>query len=191
MSTLNLTASITALVLIDLQNAIVARELAPHPSSLVVQNSRKLAEAVRAAGGTVVYVHVDLAGILQPTVDAPRAPSDSPPPPVSANDLVPEAGFQTGDFLVTKRHWGAFYATDLDQHLRRHRVKTIILGGIATNYGVESTARAAAERAYEQVFVEDAMTSFSAEAHGFSIKNILPRLGRIRSTAEVIAALAR
>lgn len=189
MSTLSLPAASTALVLIDLQRAIVARELAPHPAAKVLENARQLAAAFRAAGGTVVYVHVDLASILKPLADAPSQPPGSPPPPANASEVVPESGYQPGDLLVTKRHWGAFYGTDLEQHLRRRHITTIVLGGIATNYGVESTARAAAERAYEQVFVEDAMTSMSADAHAFSLKYVLARIGRVRSTAEVIAAL--
>lgn len=186
---LSLSAPTTALVLIDLQRAIVGRELAPHPSALVLQNARRLAGAVRSTGGIVVYVRVDIADIIMPLADAPSRPPGSPPPPASASELVPEAGSQPGDLLVTKRHWGAFYGTDLDQQLRRRHITTIVLGGIATNYGVESTARAAAERGFEQVFVEDAMTSMSAEAHAFSLQHVLARLGRVRSTAEVLAAL--
>ncbi|MEJ1972165.1 MAG: isochorismatase family protein [Lacunisphaera sp.] len=69
-------------------------------------------------------------------------------------------------------------------------MRTIVLGGISTNIGVESTARSAYEHAYAQVLVEDAMASHSAEDHEFAVKNIFPRLGRVRSTDEVLAALA-
>jgi Isochorismatase family len=72
--------------------------------------------------------------------------------------------------VITKRHWGAFYGTELDLQLRRRGVAKIVLGGIATNFGVESTARAAYELGYGQVFVEDAMTSLSEETHWFSIR---------------------
>jgi nicotinamidase-related amidase len=44
---------------------------------------------------------------------------------------------------VTKHQWGAFYGTDLDVQLRRRGIQTIVLGGVATNIGVESTARQA------------------------------------------------
>jgi nicotinamidase-related amidase len=83
-----------------------------------------------------------------------------------------------------------FYDTGLDQQLRRRRVRTILLGGIATNIGVESTARAAFDMGYELIFVEDAMSSISAEAHQFAVKHIFPRMGRVRSTQEVVAELA-
>ena len=84
---------------------------------------------------------------------------------------------------------GAFYGTDLDLQLRRRGLKTIVLCGIATEFGVESTARDAYERGYEQVFAEDAMTGRSAEGHANSITHIFPRMGRVRSTEEIVAAL--
>jgi nicotinamidase-related amidase len=96
---------------------------------------------------------------------------------------------QPGDVVVTKRQWGAFYGTDLEQHLRRRGIRTIVLGGIATNIGVESTARAAHDQGYEVVFAEDAMSSLSAEVHEFPIKNIFPRMGRVRSVEEIMKAL--
>jgi nicotinamidase-related amidase len=181
----------TALVLIDLQNGIVGRTLSPHPASEVVVRAAQLAAALRAAGGTVVYVRVDVADVLRLPVDAPMRDPNAPPPPPSASQLVAESGYQTGDLLITKRQWGAFYGTAIDQQLRRRKIQTIILGGIATNFGVESTARAAFDRGYELIFVEDAMSSISAPAHDFAIQNIFPRMGRVRSTAETLAALAQ
>jgi len=189
MSILSLIPSSTALVLIDLQQGVVGRELAPYSAMQVVKNGRRLADAFRQAGATVIFVRVNINEIAELTVDAPMRPPGSPPVPAAASELVPEAGMQPGDIVVVKKQWGAFYGTDLDQHLRRRKITTIVLGGIATNIGVESTARAAAERAYEQVFAEDAMTSLSAEAHAFSIKHILPRIGRVRSTEEILGAL--
>jgi nicotinamidase-related amidase len=93
------------------------------------------------------------------------------------------------DYVITKRQWGAFYGTDLDLQLRRRGIKTIILCGIATSFGVESTARDAYERGYDQIFAEDAMASRSAAEHEHTISHILPRIGRVRSTAEILAGL--
>ncbi len=179
----------TALVLIDLQQGIVARELAPHAATDVVKRSAKLAEAVRNAGGTVVYVHVLLSETVQLPVDKPW-PRPATPPPASASELVSEAGFQPEtDVLITKRQWGAFTGTNLDQALRRRGVKTITLGGIATNLGVESTARAAHEHGYALVFAENAMSTMSAEMHRFATETIFPLIGRVRSSEEILAAL--
>ncbi len=92
--------------------------------------------------------------------------------------------------MIGKRQWGAFYGTDLDLQLRRRGIDTILLIGIATNIGVESTVRDAFERGYQQVFVEDAMASLSPDEHASTVRTVFPRIGRVRSTAEVLAALA-
>jgi len=190
MSELNLDPSSTALVLIDLQKGIVSGEAKPHPSGLVVENASKVADALRALGGTVVLVHVgfkDAKEQLAPNVDQPN-PAGLPGP--DWYKIVPELGPKEGDVVVFKRQWGAFYGTDLELQLRRRGIKTILLGGIATNFGVESTARDAWERGFEQIFIEDATSSRSAEGHEFTFKTIFPRLGRVRKTEEVVKALA-
>ena len=185
---LTLDPKTTALILIDLEHAIVSRELAPYSAEDVVSRSAKLAEAVRASGGTAVYVHVLITDVLSLPADRENPRPDGPIPP-EASELVPEAGFREGDVLITKRQWGAFYGTNLEQQLRRKGIRTIIMAGIATNMGVESTARAAHDQGYELVFAEDAMTSISAEAHEFSVQTMFPMMGRVRSSDEIIAAL--
>jgi nicotinamidase-related amidase len=105
------------------------------------------------------------------------------------SELIPELNRQPNDLVILKRQWGAFYGTDLELQLRRRGLSTIILCGIATAFGVESTARDAYERGLEQIFAEDAMTSRTAESHANAIANIFPRMGRVRSTAEIVAAL--
>jgi nicotinamidase-related amidase len=93
---------------------------------------------------------------------------------------------QSGDLQITKRQWGAFYGTDLDLQLRRRRIRTIVLGGVATHVGVESTARQAYEHGYELLIVKDATTSSVAEAHEMSMKHIMPRLGRIVQSSDIM-----
>jgi nicotinamidase-related amidase len=181
----------TALVLIDLQRGIVSRQTGPRSPAQVVEQARRLAGRFRETGATVVLVRVAYAADgrdrLTQRVDA--APWSASVPP-DFSELVPELGQQPGDVVVTKRQWGAFYGTELDLVLRRRGVRTIVLGGISTNFGVESTARDAWERSYELVFAEDAMAAMAAEAHQFAVQTIFPRLGRVRSTAEIVAALA-
>jgi nicotinamidase-related amidase len=178
---------VTALVLIDLQRGMVGRQLAPYAAADVVRNGVRLADALRAKGGLVVFVRVMVAEVANLPVDVPTPrPANIPP---EASELVPELNRQIGDVVVTKRQWGAFYGTDLEQQLRRRQIRTVVMGGIATNIGVKSTARAAHDRAYELVFAEDAMTSVSADAHGFAVSSIFPRMGRVRSTEEILAAL--
>jgi nicotinamidase-related amidase len=193
MTTPTLDPKRTALILIDLQQGIVNRPCAPRTGSVVVQNSSRLADKFRVLGATVVLVnvafHPDARDRLDVPVDAPQQFNPAALP-ASWAELVPEIGPRPGDLLITKHQWGAFYGTELDLQLRRRAVQTIVLGGIATNFGVESTARDAYERGYHQIFVEDAMTSVSAEAHEFAVKNIFPRLGKIRSTEDVLSMLA-
>jgi nicotinamidase-related amidase len=178
----------TALVLIDLQKGITGRpELAPHSGDDVVKTSLDLAARFRSAGAPVVLVNVafakDFKDALRQPVDAPFVP----PPggyPENFSELV-DGLAQPGDLLITKHQWGAFYGTELDLQLRRRGVQTIVLGGIATNIGVESTARNAWEHGYAIVLAEDATSSLSAETHDFSIKYIMPRLSRISKAADI------
>jgi nicotinamidase-related amidase len=187
MESLKLEAASTALILIDLQHGIVARETAPYPASAVVEKSAALAKAFREKGATAVYVRVDLSDTLNLPVDVPHGlPAN---PPAIASEIVPQAGVQRGDLIITKRHWGAFSGTELEEQLRKAGVKTVVIGGIATNLGVETTARNAAGLGFAVVMVEDACTDRDAAAHHASFERIFPRLGRVRKTAEVIEAL--
>jgi len=178
----------SAVVLIDLQHSNVVRQLAPHNSDEVLRNSVLLANAFREKEGTAVFVRVQVTELLELPVDSPF-PKGNSAPPAHASDLVPETGVRPGDLVVTKRQWGAFYGTELDQQLRRHGIRTFVLGGIATNFGVESTARAAFDPGYELVFAEDAMASISTKAHNFTVKNLFPRIGRVRSAEQIAKGL--
>jgi nicotinamidase-related amidase len=100
-------------------------------------------------------------------------------------------GVSPADVVINKRQWGAFYGTDLDLHLRRRGVTQIVLTGIATSIGVESTARAAHEHGYHVTLATDAMTDINADAHRNSIDRIFPMLGELGTTAEIIELLAK
>jgi nicotinamidase-related amidase len=190
---LQLDPSRTALVVIDLQRGIVAGPAGPHPALEVVGRAAELVKAMRAKGGTVVLVHVtpspDGKDGLAPITDAPAQAAGGRSLPPDWSEFVPELKPEATDIVITKRQWGAFYGTELDLQLRRRGVDTILLCGISTNVGVESTARDAYERGYQQVFVEDAMAAREADEHRHTVQSLFPRIGRIRSTAEVLAAL--
>ncbi len=184
---INLDPRTTALVLIDLQKPIVAMPLSPYSGNEIVSVCRSLAETFRRAGARVVLVNVafakDFGDALRTTVDEPF----SPPPgglPEDWAELV-DGLAQPTDLRVTKHQWGAFYGTDLDVQLRRRGIKSIVLGGIATNFGVESTAEQAWERGYEVVVAKDATASRSAEMYAFSIQSILPRISRVTNAANI------
>ncbi|HUA66375.1 MAG TPA: hydrolase [Alphaproteobacteria bacterium] len=181
----------TALVAIDLQNLVVSYPTQPHEARMVVERTAQLASALRAKGGFIVWVRVAFSGDgkdrVQPACDQQWTPPREMP--ANASELVPGLSAQPSDHIITKRQWGAFYGTDLDLQLRRRKITTIILTGIATNIGVESTARAALELGYEQIFVQDAMAALSAGQHEHTVTHIFPRMGRVRRTDEVVATL--
>ena len=179
---LELSIDTTALVLIDLQQGIVPiPTLAPRTGADVAATGIRLAERFRTVGAPVVLVNVafapDFGDALKQSVDMPMAHPEGGLP-ANFSHLV-EGLYHPTDILVTKRQWGAFYGTDLDVQLRRRGVRTVVLGGIATNIGVESTGRQAHEHAYNVVIAEDATTSVSSEMHSFSVNVILPLLSHV------------
>jgi nicotinamidase-related amidase len=190
METLSIDKLKTALVVIDLQKGIASRQTAPYTPEIVIKNAAALADAFRKNNMPVFLVRVtpspDGKDALRPIADA-RMPLQTPPPDWA--EIVPEMGPKQGDFLITKHQWGAFYGTELDLEFRRRGITTMVLCGIATNFGVESTARFAYEYGYQQIFAEDAMSALSAEEHTFAITKIFPRIGLVRKTIEILACL--
>jgi nicotinamidase-related amidase len=192
-SDLKLDPQRTAVVVIDLQKGIAAMPGGtPHSKPAVIANSARLLAAARAAGTQPVLVHVgsspDGADRLKTPTDRPMRTTGNLPPDWS--ELIPELDRKPTDVVILKRQWGTFYGTDLNLQLRRRGLTTIVICGIATEFGVESTARDAYERGYELIFAEDAMTGITGESHANSVERIFPRMGRVRSTDEIIAALA-
>ncbi|MFC5081703.1 hydrolase [Microvirga arabica] len=182
----------TALVLIDLQNWTLGMPIAPHPASAVVGNASRLARSLKASGGTIIVTRADFSAGY---ADALRQPVDIPLP-------LPEGGLPheavalsqafdiEPDAVITKRQWSAFHGTELDLQLRRRGISTMILGGVMTNFGVESTARDAWQHSYSVIIAEDASSSINADMHRFSIERILPRVARVRATADILSSLA-
>jgi nicotinamidase-related amidase len=189
MSDLYLDSRKAALVAIDLQNAILGLHTGPYPATEVVQRNRQIADALRVRGGLVVWVRVDLKQFIQLPVDQP-SPLAGKALPDELSEIAPSAGFQAGDLLITKRHWGAFAGTPLEQELRSRGIDTVVLTGISTNAGVESTLRQGTGLGLGFVVVKDACSGQDAEEHRFAVQKIFPRLARVRTTEEVLQALA-
>jgi nicotinamidase-related amidase len=175
----------TALIVIDLQRGIVALPTA-HPTGAVVERAAALAQAFRRHGLPVVLVNV--AGGAPGRAEQARHVGDFP---AGFADLVPEINAQPSDHRVTKRTWGAFTNTDLEAYLREQGVTQVVLVGVATSIGVESTARYANELGFNVTLVVDAMTDLNADAHTNSITRIFPRLGETGTTQEVLELLER
>jgi nicotinamidase-related amidase len=180
----------SALVVIDIQAGILARP-AVHPVQAVVANVVKLVDAFRARNLPVVLVRVgwsaDMGDMIKTRVQS-SPPLTSVPPGFSDYAEALHAD-PARDILILKHQWGAFYGTDLDLQLRRRGVTNVVLCGIATSIGVESTARNAFERAYNLTFAADAMTDVNLEAHERALSIIFPRIGEVGSTDEILAKL--
>jgi nicotinamidase-related amidase len=175
----------TALIVIDLQEGM---RNAPsiHPLPDVIARTRQLLDAFRKRNLPVVLVNV---------VGAAPGRTEVPPRiremPAGFADLLPELNQQPSDILITKRTWGAFANTNLDAQLKAKHVTQIVLTGIATGTGVESTARQAYEAGFNVTLAIDAMTDTRPEAHEYSLKHVFPRLGETGSTQDVLNFLAQ
>jgi nicotinamidase-related amidase len=179
----------TALVVIDLQKGIAAQPALPHPAQEVIRNAAQLVKTFRQNGMPVFLVHVVTTPETMLNVESDQSFSRPVPLPPDWSDFVPEIAPVPSDSVIEKKQWGAFYGTDLELQLRRRGMNTIVLCGISTDFGVESTARFAYEYGFQQVFAEDAMSSRSAEQHDAAVRFIFPRMGRVRKTDEILRAI--
>ncbi len=173
----------TALLIIDLQNGIVAYDTTP-PSAQVVDKACELIAGFRRQGLPCVFVTVD--GAAPGRSDVPRRAS---PNPDGWADLVPELNVRPDEHRVTKRTWGAFTGTGLDAHLKALGITQVVIAGIATSIGVESTARQAFELGYHVTLAIDAMGDMNADAHHNSLSRIFPRLSETGTVQAIIDKL--
>ncbi|MET8811427.1 hydrolase [Streptomyces sp. NPDC004549] len=182
----------TALVVIDLQRGIVGMQTQPYAADDVVARSVELAHAFRARELPVVLVRVSFAA---DGADAVPGRTERQPRglafPEGWDVVVDELSGHDGDITVTKHNWSALFGTDLDVQLRRRGITQIVLTGIATSIGVESTARDAYAAGYHVTLATDAMADSDAEAHTNSVERVFPRLGESGTTAEILELLAK
>jgi nicotinamidase-related amidase len=177
-----------ALVVIDLQKGLMAVPTV-HPIEKVVDRAARLASAFRRHRLPVVLVNAT--GRAPGRTEADQARSSDFTPPSDWADLVDELDAQPDDHLVTKLRWGAFHDTSLDAHLQELKVTQVVLAGVATSIGVESTARSAHEHGYHVVLATDAMTDRDPAAHDNSVERIFPKLGETATAAEILDLLNR
>lgn len=170
----------TALILIDLQQGIVSLPVV-HPADRVVAQCSKLMQAFHERNLPVVLVNV--AGTAPGRTESPRR---AEPLPTGWSDLVQTLPKQSSDHTVTKRTWGAFTGTDLQSYLQLHNITQVVVTGIATSIGVETTARQAFELGFHVTLATDAMTDTNLDAHQNSITRIFPRLGETGTTQEIL-----
>ena len=173
----------TALIVVDLQKGLLAY-LTVQPIGEIIGRASALADAFRRHGLPVVLVNV--AGGAPGRTEQARPRGEFP---AGWTDLVPELNQQPQDHLVTKRTWGAFANTGLEAHLKTRGVTEVVISGVSTSVGVESTAREAYACGFNVALAIDAMTDTSAEAHLNSVTRIFPKLGETGATQEIIALL--
>lgn len=173
----------TALIVIDLQKGVAGLP-AVHPIGDIVDRTAQLARAFRERELPVVLVNVS--GPPPGRTDTARPKYSLPP---DWTDLLPELDQHPGDHIVTKQRWGVFLGTGLDDYLSQRGVTQVLLTGVATSAGVESTARSAYDLGYNVALVVDAMTDRDADAHRHCVEKIFPRLGEACTTAAVLTLL--
>ena len=175
----------TALIIVDLQSGLVGSTFI-HPIDEIVTRACRLIAAFRQRRLPVVLVNVN--GVAPGRTERPRQAGQLPD---GWTDFLPELGQQPGDLVVTKRTWGAFASTALENQLRARHVTQVVIAGVATGTGVESTARQAYEAGFNVTLAVDAITDARLSAHDYSIANVFPRLGETGSTQAIIDLLER
>jgi nicotinamidase-related amidase len=170
-----------ALVVIDLQKGILAAHTGDAFTAAVKQSAHLAAEFRRHS---LPVVLVNVTGRAPGRTETGRSGRRSAPPAGWA-DLADELDVQPTDHRITKRRRSAFHDTGLDTLLRDLGVTQIVLTGVSTGSGVESTARSASDHGYHVVLVTDAMADPDAESHRHSIERVFPRIGETATTAEV------
>jgi nicotinamidase-related amidase len=175
-----------ALIVVDLQKGVVGLPGAPHPIAPVVERAAELAEAFRGRALPVVLINTTggAPGRAAQQWSRGQLPSDWA-------ELVPELNRQPSDILATKKTWGAFTNTGLGERLKALGVTQVVVLGVATSIGAESTARQAHELGFNVAIVSDAVTDLSPEAHENSLTRILPRLSEIGTTQEILDLLQK
>ena len=174
----------TALIVVDLQKGMIDLPVI-HPIGDIIVQATALAAAFRARGLPVVLVNV--AGRAPGRTE--QSQGHTGPRPDGWTDFIPELDRQPGDIVVTKRTWGAFATTDLEAQLKALGVTQVVIAGVATGTGVESTARQAYEHGFNVTLAIDAMTDLRPEAHDYSIRHVFPRLGETGTSQEIIDRL--
>lgn len=183
----------TAIVSIDLQEANLTSHHEPNSPRDVLDRSLRLFSAARAAGSLIVHVRTSFLPNEKDSLAPMQIEKMRPLNPVREprwDELVAEVAPLPNEPVIIKRSWNAFHGSDLDVQLRRHGIKTVVMVGMSTNYGVEGTARAAHENYYNVVFANEAMSAITTAGHDYSVSTIFPLIGRVRSVDEIEAAFA-
>ena len=189
----------TALLLWDMENAI-----APNAFNYkeILGNLKTLAAVARAARVPVFYSVQTAFDLLKEEagvwvrVRMKRAKAADPNALLKEKEdpqgrqIVDELKPQAQDIVFQKRRPDGFVGTDFDLMLRSNGIRTILIGGVATEGGVEGTARSARNLGYDIVVLKDCVGSRSRELHELALK-LMEQTHFDIATAAEIAALWR
>lgn len=92
------------------------------------------------------------------------------------------------DIIVEKHRFSAFHNTRLDTVLRSLGVQTVVMGGLATNVCVMTSATHAVMHGYHVVLAEDACAAWFRNAHDMALDNIRRFVGKVVGSGEIIGA---
>ena len=162
-------------------------------------NMRKLIPAIRYGGNTRLHRAAPQSGQgglrqlvgSQPLTTRGRTDHAVCRRPTWGGEWHPEFGPKPGD-IVIKEHWAqsGFANTDLDQQLKQHGIRKVILVGFIANTCVESTGRYAMATGYHVTLVKDSTAAFSKDGmHAAHVVNAPTYAHAITATSELIAAL--
>jgi maleamate amidohydrolase len=157
----------------------------------------RMISLARAAGVPVIYTtpvsRADAADVVMLPTDL--SAETGVPPLTNAVEGTAEAGFpdeiapRLEDYVFLKRRPSAFYGTGVAELLRMLRRDVVIIGGGATNRGVETSVREAFNFDFATVVVRECCWSGDAAAHAYSLDKAMKMYARIRGLDQVAAML--
>lgn len=191
----------TALILNDMINGNLrgkdTRKNELIAASGIIENSAKCVAAMRARKRPVIWIRVerraDQADVVAPLTDVFLAGGRKLHPPTVRGSYeaanVDELPVLPEDHVILKPRFDPFFATDLDYQLRARKIDTILIGGYATNFGVENCARSARDFGYNVVLLSDCCYNVDRDLHEFAIKKILPYFARVMPWEQAVGLL--
>jgi nicotinamidase-related amidase len=198
----------TAIVLIDLQNDIVRNDSGPFYGAIykqvreqkLVEKVVRLVDGARNVGAKIFYITVvrrpDYADVVNQITELYVAGKASPAKAqislIQGTEgalLVKELNPKPEDYILVKKRRSAFHQTELDFHLRCLGITNLVIGGVATDLGVENTVRDAWDLDYNVIVVEDICTAVPQSAHDYAISSVFPRMARVMDSDRVLEEL--
>jgi len=193
----------SALLIIDMENDIVKEEgnaasfgvWKSAEESKIIQKTKKVLEKAKEKNIPVIYVRL---AFRSDYADLKSSPSplwkmameeEAFKEETWGSEIVSELKPESEDYVVKKRRISAFHDTDLETLLNGLDRNTLIVCGVATNFCVEGTVRAAADKDFYPVVLKDCTASVSEEAHQFPVEEIFPLLGAVTNSEKLIAEL--